>query len=186
LLSSDAAKRRTPPSLRVTEPPPDTAAMLGALSRHRSSFVAVGGQAAIWHGAARPTKDLDVCPAWDHENLASVSAALRELGAQLLGPDGRPLGVGAPAARLISQMEIGTWQTDAGRLDVLLGIPIDEHRNLARYEQLKDHAMTVEVEGIIVQIAALDDIIRSKEIANRPADREALPELYDLRDRTAR
>jgi hypothetical protein len=157
--------------------------MLGALSRHGVSFVAVGGQAAIWHGATRPTKDFDICPAWDRENLASVAAALRALGAQLLGPDGRPLGAGAPAARLISQMEIGTWQTEAGRLDVLLGIPIDEHRNLARFEQLQEHALTLEIEGIIVRVAPLNDIIRSKEIADRPADREALPELYALRDR---
>ena len=32
-------------------------------------------------------------------------------------------------------------------------------------------------------IAALDDIIASKEGADRPKDREALPELYALRDR---
>jgi hypothetical protein len=66
---------------------------------------------------------------------------------------------------------------------VLLGIPIDEHRNLARFEQLQEHALTLEIEGIIVRVAPLNDIIRSKEIADRPADREALPELYALRDR---
>ena len=32
--------------------------------------------------------------------------------------------------------------------------------------------------------ADLDDIIRSKEVADRPPDREALPELRRLRDRT--
>jgi len=56
--------------------------MLGALSHHRVLFVAVGGQAAIWQGAMRPTKDLDICPAWSRENLAGVAAALRDLGAQ--------------------------------------------------------------------------------------------------------
>jgi hypothetical protein len=158
--------------------------MLRALSHHRVLFVAVGGQAAIWQGAVRPTKDLDICPAWDRENLNAVAAALRELGAQLIGPDGRPLGAGAPAARLIAQMEIGTWQTIAGQLDVLLGIPLDERYNLARFAQLEERAACVEIEGISIRVAALSDIIRSKEIANRPADREALPELYALRDRT--
>jgi hypothetical protein len=33
-----------------------------------------------------------------------------------------------------------------------------------------------------IPIAALEDIIRSKEIADRPADRAALPELRRLRE----
>ena len=158
--------------------------MLSALSRHRVRFVAVGGQAAIWHGASRPTKDLDICPAWDRENLALVAAALRDLGAQLRGPDGRPLGAGAPSPRLISQMEVSTWLTDAGRIDVLLGIPIDERRNLARFEQLQQRAPAVQVEGVDIRVAALEDVIHSKEICDRPADREALVELYELRQRS--
>lgn len=36
-----------------------------------------------------------------------------------------------------------------------------------------------------VLVAALDDIIASKEHADREKDREALPELYALRDRRA-
>ena len=33
-----------------------------------------------------------------------------------------------------------------------------------------------------IPVAALEDIIRSKEIADPPADREALPELRRLRE----
>ncbi len=33
---------------------------------------------------------------------------------------------------------------------------------------------------ITVRLAALDDLIASKEWANRPKDREALPELHEL------
>jgi len=51
-------------------------------------------------------------------------------------------------------MEIGTWQTIAGRIDVLLGIPFDKHSNLARFEQLQQHALTVDIEGIAVHVAA--------------------------------
>jgi hypothetical protein len=36
-----------------------------------------------------------------------------------------------------------------------------------------------------VLVAALDDIIASKEHANREKDRDALPELYALRNRAA-
>jgi hypothetical protein len=41
----------------------------------------------------------------------------------------------------------------------------------------------VEIGEHTILVAALDDIIRSKEIADRPPDREALPELRQLRDR---
>jgi hypothetical protein len=39
---------------------------------------------------------------------------------------------------------------------------------------------------MVVRVAGLGDIIASKEWANRPKDREALPELHELRDRAAR
>ena len=35
---------------------------------------------------------------------------------------------------------------------------------------------------IVVRIAALDDIIASKQWADRPKDRDALPELLAMRD----
>lgn len=51
-----------------------------------------------------------------------------------------------------------------------------------RYEQLVENATEVEVDGLPVLVASLDDIIRSKEIVDRPKDREALEELRALRD----
>jgi len=42
--------------------------------------------------------------------------------------------------------------------------------------------MTVDIGGKTVVVASLEDIVRSKEIANRPPDHEALPELRELRD----
>jgi hypothetical protein len=45
---------------------------------------------------------------------------------------------------------------------------------LARYEHLIVNATIVEVDGLHVAVASLADIISSKEIANRPKDRDAL------------
>jgi hypothetical protein len=156
---------------------------LSALERHQVSFVAVGGLAAQWQGAGRPTKDLDVCPAWDHENLDRVARALQDLGARLKIADSSPEGVAIPIdAVMLSRMEITTWRTDAGDLDILLGIPRDSRWNLARYEQLRENAIVLEIGEHTILVAALEDIIRSKEIANRPPDHEALPELRQLSD----
>ena len=71
--------------------------IFSALERHEVSFVAVGGLAAQWHGAQRTTKDLDVCPAWDKENLDHVAGALRELGARLKVPGGPAEGEESPS-----------------------------------------------------------------------------------------
>jgi hypothetical protein len=164
-------------------PPLDPDALIGALERHQVSFVAVGGLAPQWQGAQRPTKDLDVCPAWDRENLERMARALRELGARLSGSDAPPEGLAMPLdGVMLSRMEITTWRTDAGDIDILLGIPRDGRWDLARYEQLRENATLIEVGEHTILVAALDDIIRSKEVADRPPDREALPELRRLRD----
>jgi hypothetical protein len=84
-------------------------------------------------------------------------------------------------AETLRQMEVGTWRTSAGDLDVLLGIPADTMQHLNRYETLREQATGREVAGCTVYVAHLDHIIASKEVVDRPPDREALPELRALR-----
>ena len=88
-------------------PPLDPDALISALERHEVSFVAVGGLAAQWHGAQRTTKDLDVCPAWDKENLDHVAGALRDLGARLKVPDGPAEGEEFPVDALGTHLVVG-------------------------------------------------------------------------------
>jgi hypothetical protein len=49
-----------------------------------------------------------------------------------------------------------------------------------RYDELIDRANLQDVHGIAVRVAALDDVIASKEWADGPKDREALVELRKL------
>lgn len=84
----------------------------------------------------------------------------------------------------LSRMDISTWRTDSGDLDVLTGIPTRDGGR-AFYDQLLPRAVHVDVAGVTVQVAALADIIASKEWADRPKDREALDELRRLRDGAA-
>lgn len=50
----------------------------------------------------------------------------------------------------------------------------------ASYGDLAGRSTQVHVDGIVVHVAALQDIIDSKEFADRPKDREALDELRGL------
>jgi len=54
------------------------------------------------------------------------------------------------------------------------------------FDQLNDRAEEVEVAGLRIFIADLDDIIASKEAADRPKDRAQLPLLYALREERGR
>jgi hypothetical protein len=54
------------------------------------------------------------------------------------------------------------------------------------YEDLVRDAIEMEIDGTVVRVASLADIIRSKEAANRPKDRAALPVLYALEDEIAK
>jgi hypothetical protein len=163
-------------------PPLDRATLLGSLNRHRVRFVLVGGLAAQAHGASRATQDADICPEWTSENLDQLAAALTELGARLKIGEGSidTLEV-ALDARTIHSFEIGAWRTTAGDVDVLLGIPSATRQDLVRYEQLAENAIELRIDHITVLVASLPDIIRSKEVTDRPKDPDALEELRRLR-----
>ena len=68
-----------------------------------------------------------------------------------------------------------------GDLDVLADIPDRDGRHLS-YQDLVERASELNLDGIVVRVAALDDVIASKEWADRPKDRDALPELRSLMD----
>jgi hypothetical protein len=62
--------------------------------------------------------------------------------------------------------------TDHGELDVSLD-PDGTHG----YGDLRRNAVRTRAYGIEFQVAALEDVIRSKEAADRPRDRAVLPDL---------
>jgi hypothetical protein len=74
------------------------------------------------------------------------------------------------------------WRTDAGDLDILADIPDRDGRHLT-YSRLAARDAELNLDGIAVRVAALDDVIASKEWADRPKDRDALDELLALRQR---
>lgn len=147
-----------------------------------TSFWSVG-LAAIAHGARRPTTDFDCLARRGAENLARLAAALRELNARLRVKgltDAEASALPTPLdADTLGRMEISTWRTDAGDLDVLTGIPAGDGRRLG-YDELAKRAAVLDFRGIAIRVAALEDVISSKQWADRPKDRHALPELRRL------
>jgi hypothetical protein len=157
---------------------------MGVFARHRVDYILVGGVAARAHGAERVTYDVDCVPEPSRTNLDRLAGAMRELHARLrveglTDDESARLPVQVTGSTLV-RMEISTWRTDAGDVDILASIP-DRSGVRVPFNELFDRAPNLDLEGIVVRVAALDDVIASKEWANRPKDRDALPELRTLR-----
>ncbi|CAN5233352.1 hypothetical protein BH18ACT4_BH18ACT4_04400 [soil metagenome] len=163
----------------------DAERIVAVLARHHVEYLVVGAVAAQLHGASRPTHDLDCVASTTADNLDRLAAALRELDARprvhgLTDDEARQLPLPLDGD-MLSRMETSTWRTDAGDLDVLTHLP-DRHGQRLDYDDLTARSTNATIEGITVRVAALDDVIGSKEWVGRPKDLSALAELYEIRD----
>ena len=187
---SRSSTRSEPAELADSDPPElDLDRVFAVFARHGIEYLLIGGVAGRLYGASRATVDIDVVARRDLDNLGRLADARRELGAFLrvggLDDDtARNLPVILDAEAL-SHLEISTWRTNAGDLDVLADLR-DAAGGHVSYETLRDRSSVVLVGGVEVPLASLDDIIASKRFADRDKDRSALPELTALRDRLAR
>lgn len=138
------------------------AQLLGALHRRGVAFVVIGGYSLAAHGYIRATKDIDIVPDPDGENLSRLADALKALQARVdlgdIDPD--ELGIEPDAAGLASG---GNWvlQTRFGRLDVMQDV-----RGVRDYEHLR--AGAVNVRGTL--FAGYEDLISMKSASGRPED----------------
>jgi hypothetical protein len=166
-------------------PPLQAKELLALLDRHHVDYVVVGGLAAIAHGSARATFDIDLVPDWSSSNLARLASALREADARLRVPGGQPIEYPIDTDSLRA-FEVSTWRTRHGDLDVIAGTPTLERGRLAHYAELAGRAHRREAFGITILVANLSDIIESKQALAREPDLAALPELHRLQDRATR
>jgi hypothetical protein len=88
-------------------------------------------------------------------------------------PRGLPFDTSAAALRGVRTLNL---RTPYGDLDLTF-----EPSGTGGYPDLARSAEERAVAGMVVRVASLDDIIRSKEAAGRDKDVAALPELYRLR-----
>lgn len=156
----------------------DPAEVLRVLERHGVRYVVIGALAAAASGAPVVTRDLDVTPARDPENLERLATALRELGARLRTSDAQ--GVAFPiVAEMLAGAETWTLTTSAGDLDIVF-----QPAGTRGYDDLGRDASRLEIgEGVSVLVASLADVVRSKEASARAKDLAQLPLLRQTLER---
>ncbi len=154
-------------------------AMLEALHRHTVAFVVVGAWAVEAQGIHRsqPTMDLDITPQRTQENLDRLSAALDELDMRIRSDavvGGLPFDHDGES---LARATVWNLTSAFGDLDLACtpaGFPNG-------YDDLIATSVEVDLDMALpplhIRVAAVADVIRSKQQAGRPKDLTALPEI---------
>jgi len=137
--------------------------LFSALHRHQVDYALIGSLAVALHGVERNTMDVDITLALTPDNVDCFLQAAQELGLTPVLP--------VPIAVLRDWHNRNRLQAFALRapgsagvtLDVLLFPPIAP-------QALHQRALTLDIAGVPVRVAALDDLIALKQHAGRPLD----------------
>ncbi len=158
--------------------PLDAEKLLEALEQASVDFVVIGGFAVSAHGHLRATKDLDIVPDPDPQNLEKLATVLADLGASVLGleefkkeelPDPRD-----PEALALGGNFV--LATQYGRLDVMQLVSPD-----LEYADLDVAAIEDEVFGHRVRFCGYEHLLEMKKAAGRGQDVEDLKRLREAR-----
>ncbi len=148
----------------------DATPLLAEVARHvrdaRLDAVLIGNAAAALQGAPVTTVDFDFLFRKTPRNLAKLKAIARGLEATIL----RPFYPASELYRLVRDC-------DGLQVDFMGAI-----HGIRSFEGVRDRASWIEIGGMPLRVASLDDIIRSKRAAKRPRDRAVLEILEKARE----
>lgn len=156
----------------------DPVRIIDALARHGVEFIIIGGFAAELYQAPIPlTQDIDVTPRMSASNLSRLSAALDDLRARIRVaevPEGLAFSHDASS---LARAVMWNLTTLAGDFDISF-----RPTGTDGYEDLVTNSVVVDIADHDVALAALADVVRSKEAAGRPKDLATLVTLHRWRD----
>jgi predicted nucleotidyltransferase len=148
--------------------------LLEILAQADVQFILIGGVAANLHGSARATFDIDILYARSGENFTAITSALSPLAPYLRGaPPGLPFRLDEKT--LANGLNF-TLTTASGDLDLL-----GEVAGGGTYENLLGNSMWLEIDGLRIRCATVDQLISLKNAAGRPKDFESVAELKAIK-----
>jgi hypothetical protein len=157
----------------------DPERIVQTLNEYEVEYVLIGALAARLYGFPRLTADLDITPAKTQANLDRLARALRKLRAKIYTesiPEGLEFDC---SAATLSRGEMWNLVTNAGRIDIAF-----RPSGTRGYDDIVRDAEQFKAYGVVFLAASLADIIRSKESANRPKDRDDVALLRAIQKRS--
>ena len=147
--------------------------LLAPLHAHNVSYVLMGVFAMACHGSAYVADHIDLACACEPNSLAALAEALALLHPRVRGaPEDLPFVLDARALRSGANL---TLVTDAGNVDLLGDIS-----GADSFEMLWKRSMEMDLFGVPVRVASLEDLIAMKRAGGRPWDQLHLMELERL------
>jgi hypothetical protein len=157
------------------ERPLNLGELIAVLAGHDVDYVVIGGVATQVHGHRRTTMDLDLTPDLDPENLRRLGAALAELEARPVdGVEEGEISVADPERLAIAAI-VPPLHTRHGQIHIL-----KEPKGARPFDEMRERALVVDLDGTDVAIASLDDLIRMKRAAGRPGDLDDIATLTEV------
>lgn len=127
-----------------------------ALHEDGIPYMITGGQAVIFHGEFRTTRDIDLTIGVDISSLENVKNCLKKTGIKVLVND-------------VEEFVMRTWVLPC--LDSSTGIRVDITFSFSSFErQAIDNAVSYELENVIVKYCRAEDLIIHKIFAGREID----------------
>jgi predicted nucleotidyltransferase len=156
----------------------DIRGILAELDRAEVEFLVIGGVAVGFHGYVRATKDIDVVPAPDPQNIQRLAGVLHELNAEIEGAEDFKGGELPDPLDPEVLGQGGNWvlSTRLGRFDIMQWIGEN-----ALWQMLAPAAVEAEVDGLAIRFAGYEDLVTLKEMAGRPEDLTDLQRLRQAR-----
>ena len=143
--------------------------LFATLHRHQVEYVLIGGLAVALHGIERNTMDIDVCLVISPDNLRRMIEAAKELNLSPVLPV--PLETLSQIDTLRQWHQQRNLQAFALHTPDLAGVTLD----LLLFPPVApadmcQRAVRLDVSGIPIQLASVDDLIALKQSVGRPID----------------
>jgi hypothetical protein len=132
--------------------------ILSALVASGARFLVVGAHALAVHGYPRSTVDLDIWVARTTENAERVWTALASFGAPLDDLDVRIEDLSRPDV-------VAQFGLPPNRIDILTGV------SGLTFDEAWDNRIEESIEGVLVPVLGLADLVRNKRSTGRDKDR---------------
>jgi len=145
--------------------------LLLALLDAKVRFVVIGGIAVGVHGYVRATKDLDIVPDPEFENLTRLAGLLREIGAEQVGVgdfDADEFPYDPTDAVQLAQGANFRLETRLGPLDIMQWVSGIED---PAYPALASQAITVPFRGAELLVCGLDHLRAGRLRGQPPVER---------------